>query len=441
MTRFETPTKEYSPAQKRNVQISSGFECTHIPKNPTGGCLEATGHDTHFRADHQLLQEHGITIARLPGPWQNIEKQQGNYDWSWMDKYLQSCKDQGITPIMDLCHHTSFPDWTDFGQPDFPRHFAAFVDAFSQRYPEIEWYTLINEPTATAAICTNHWHPKNPDFHLMLKHMTQATCLATKILKGKNPHIKFFHTDPAEHRQTMDPNLQAEVDEFNTHDRFITWDLILGLIGPDHPRYQFLLDRGFTAEELRWIQQNPAQVDVMALDYYLHCERIIGDHQDGPPPARGISRVIMDYVHRYTYKFPKMQFALGEMNVRGSERNRLSWLKYGLIESEILQRALGDRYWGSAWYPMIDSFGWGNGSLITAFTDDPERDLDPTGIVPLNPYTLERLSDTESAQLFTAYARKEITALDMPDFTFNPNMHNYPGNRLRHRLERYTRVR
>ena len=423
-------------AERRNVPLYTGFECTAIPEKGMGS-LEASGHYDKFREDIRLVKERlGTDMVRGPVPWYRIEKEKGQYDWRWMDAYIDACRKRGVTLIADLCHHASVPLWTNFAEPSFPTAFTTFVDKFSDRYPDVTWYTLVNEPTATAALCTGPWYPRHPDYYKMIRHMGQAIGRATQLLQQKHPLSKFFHTDPAEHKQTRDAKYQSKVDEFNNHDRFINFDLFLGLINPHHPRYMFLRGHGFTEEELAWFTTHPAKIHVMALDYYLHVEQIEGDEGNvGPLPARGIARLLLDYVQRYANQFPDIQFALGEMNVRGSSTERLAWLTYGLRESEILQRLLRKRFFGSCWYPAVDSMGWGNGSLMTALTGDPEKDLDPTGIIPVDPYTLERKPDEEMPILFGKYARKEITVRSLPSYSFSETMHNYPVPRLGHRLK------
>lgn len=425
-------------------EISTGFECTALPPElgkPMVGNLELSGHFENFEQDLRMLKELGITTFRAPVPWYLIERQYRNppiYDWEWMDRYIALCDELGLTIIADTCHHSSAPSWTSFANRDFPYVFARFTDAFSRRYPQVKYYNLINEPTATAAICTNHWHPKNPNYFLMLKHMGMANNLAAKKLFANNPEARLYFTDPLEHKQAMDSESQAIAAKFNEEERFLTIDLWSGLINKDHPLYKFLKSKGFSDGELAWFVAHPMRNVDLAMDYYLHVEKGVekGQTVDGTLPARGMTRLLIDYVERYAERFPDMRFGIGEVNVRGTVYERITWLKYVLSEGELLGRILGDRFLDIAWYPAIDSYCWGNGSLMTALTGNPEKDLDPTGLVYINPHTLERFL-SELTELVKAYNYGAITARDLPAYRFGQDMHNNPIERLGHRFKRW----
>ena len=448
-----------SEQEKRGkVVVATGLESTKAaPRKPEDpplppelehrhrGNNEYWLHDVHFKEDLKLIKETlGTDIVRIPIPWYRIEVTQGIYDWSWMDQYLLACEENGIEPIGDFCHHSSAPEWTNFADPDFPEHFARYIAAFVERYGDrVKLYCLINEPTATSMLCTDQWYPnlkgKNA-YHRMLKNMAKAICLGTAIVNQHIEGAQFYFTDPVQHQQAVgnDENVYEEARQFNETGRFELLDLLLGNLGPDHPSYNKLIEKGFTPEELKWFTVNPAQIDILALDYYLHVEQVIGNLSEGEslPPARGPATLILDYYERYKDSFPDMQFAIGEVNVRGKIFDRISWLKFCLLQAEQLQRALGDRFHSITWFPALDSAGWGNRSLATRFTGDGWRDLDPTGLLLIDPDTPEyERRVTELAHLVYAYINGEITAEEMVAYSFDPEMHNYPMDRLGHLMQ------
>lgn len=423
----------------RTWHVMSGFEGIKYPPGTGNRCnLRQTGHYERFYEDLAHLRSLGTTFFRASIPWHVIEYERGQYDWTWTDAYLAACQALDLTPIVDLCHHSSAPECLvdSFANPDFPHRFTLFVHAFADRYPHIKWYTLINEPKATADLATHVWYPHHPNTLLMLKHMLQAICQATEMLRGKDSGVRFFHTDAVEHEQSRyqvvqpkyadgrnvaDHAVRQDVEVFNGVRRFVHLDLLLGQLGPEHPHWDELLAGGFTEAELGWFQDHPAHIDVFGGDYYLHCERLKGDGNE--PPARGPADILMDYYQRYGATFPRMQFAIGEVNVRGSVYSRISWLKYVAAQAEVLERRLGDRFWGFCWYPATDTYDWD--SLVTLV----QGHLDPTGIIPLNPHTNERIV-TPLADLFGQLARGETTACDIPAYSFETDMHNYPVGRL-----------
>lgn len=422
-----------------NVLLFTGFEPTAIPdaQPEAYGSLEASGHYDMFEDDLRLVKEElGVSVVRMPVPWYRIEKQEGQYDWEWMDRYIARCEELGIECIADICHHSSAPIWTDFSKENFVPAHNRFCREFALRYGGvIKKYTLDNEPTATAALCVDIWYPRCQDVYTMFKHKAQAICSSTAIVKEIVPDAQFIHTDPAVHKQTLDSSRAQEVYDFNTHVRFDFFDMILGQITSEHPRYQWFLDNGFSKDELTWFVQNPAQIDVMALDYYLHCEEVVGEIPDGKkaPSARGLKELTMDFVLRYIEKFPEMKFAIGEVNIRGSVFERLSWFKYCAEESEELQKLLGEKFVGLCYYPAIDSRGWGNGSLMTEIKNTPE-DIDPTGIIRAEYETNERILSVFS-YVFCRYATGQITSKEIVPYIFHPEMHNYPGERLAYAMK------
>ena len=100
---------------------------------------------------------------RYSAPWHSIERKQGVFDWTWLDKALDCMQNLGIEPILDPLHHTSFPEWltNGFGNPDFDKYYLNFIKEVSAHYPQIRYYTLINEPFVTALLCGHEgvWYP------------------------------------------------------------------------------------------------------------------------------------------------------------------------------------------------------------------------------------------------------------------------------------------
>src|SRR3712207_8322277 len=54
----------------------------------------------------------------------------------------------GAVPIVDLVHHTTYPDWLSdgFRGPDFGPAFVRYCEQVALRYPWLPAYTLFNEP-------------------------------------------------------------------------------------------------------------------------------------------------------------------------------------------------------------------------------------------------------------------------------------------------------
>src|SRR5919201_77037 len=107
--------------------------------------MEKTGHYRRWREDFTLVQELGIEYLRYGPPYYRTHTGAGTYDWSFADETFAALKDKDIIPIVDLCHF-GVPDWVgDFQNPDWPKLFAQYAEAFARRYPWVRFYTPVNE--------------------------------------------------------------------------------------------------------------------------------------------------------------------------------------------------------------------------------------------------------------------------------------------------------
>src|SRR4051812_12411909 len=88
------------------------FESTKIHGSGTD-ILGTTRHIDRWREDLDLLLESGITDLRYSIPWHRIEQQRGHFDFSWTDGPMEHMRRNGMKPVVDLLHHTSFPDWLE----------------------------------------------------------------------------------------------------------------------------------------------------------------------------------------------------------------------------------------------------------------------------------------------------------------------------------------
>lgn len=413
------------------VQLISGYEPNKYPKgNGNKTILDTSGHKERFKEDLKLMHEMGIKASRMPVPWnqiqiyQNIEK----CDWSWMDEYIKEHEKLDILMIADICHYT-IPEWIKdgFANPKFPQYFVEFVTEFARRYPDIKFYTLINEPVATSALCTSIWEPKMKDgMHIMRKNMGKAICMASKALLEINKEIKFIHTDPAEYWIGIDKESKAKAKHFNELERFLFFETITGFVNKSHNGYNYLLKNGYTETDLTWFQNNRAQIDVLALDYYLHNERIIGlkEIDETSPKARGLKEVFMDFYNRYHKLLPDMKFAIGEFNARSSVKARVGELHRGLKAAEEIKQLIGkENFLFACWYPFVNSKDWGG------HTDGPLSDMsaypDPVGLYETDAATNQRL-ETDITLWAKYYIKNNVPPDQIPNYAPDGDQLNTP---------------
>jgi hypothetical protein len=358
------------------------------------------------------VKSQGITSLRYPVPWHRIEVRRGTFYWLWMDGVLAFMKKEGLDPIVDPIHHTSFPKWIQggFRNPKFPDFYVAFVREFARRYPWVTKYTVFNEPFVTTLFCGNEgiWYPNARSartFVRMAVNVGRAICRTHEMLEIEVPGVQFVHVDTCEHHVSLDRRSREQTDFLNER-RFLFHDMILGRIDAEHPLYGYLRRNGFREEDARWFRSHPARIDVLGLDYYPHSEqqrstRGIRFHSASP---RGFAEVAGDYVGRFG--LPVM---LAETNLRGFVSDRLSWLKHMLEESEKLASRADFR--GFCWFPFVDSTDWS--SLVCR----DEQKVDAVGIYWLDDERWHRRA-SELSECFGKLARGEMSAREIPAYHF-----------------------
>jgi beta-glucosidase/6-phospho-beta-glucosidase/beta-galactosidase len=393
-----------------------GFESTQM--FGTGqDVLGTTRHVELWREDLVRLLRAGIRELRYSIPWHRIEARPGIYDWRWIDQPLRFMEANGMVPIADPLHHTSFPPWlTDgFLNPEFPARYQRFISHVCQRYPFIRKYTVFNEPLPTTLFCsyTGMWYPHlatDRDFVRMSLQVTRAISRACETLQQLKPEVTFVHVDTAEHHQSLDRKSVVWTN-FANQRRFLLTDLALGRVKRDHELYDYLLSNGATADELMWFEDHPGQIHILGLDYYVHCEMLWSTPRTEQTPVmsirkqgrRGFANIAEDYIERY--KFPVM---LSETNLRGTVVERIAWLK--MMEAECEELAVRGRdFRGFCWYPSIDTTDWWNACTQATGVTDPQ------GIWSLDPKTMQRV-DTELSEFYTSLAKgKSSSAGNSPE--------------------------
>lgn len=398
-----------------------GFESTQI--FGTGvDVLGTTRHIEFWEEDLGRLHAAGIDSLRYPIPWHRIEKEQGRFDWSCVDGPMEFMQANGMRPILDPLHHTSFPEWlTDgFLHPEFPSLYCRFLDGISRRYPFATAYTIFNEPLATTLFCsyTGMWYPhlaSDESFVRMLLQVGRAICQGCDILR-RNVSAEFVHVDTAEHHQARDERA-VEWVEFANARRFLVTDLILGRVTAGHALYGYLRSHGASADDLRWFEDHPASCDVLGLDYYIHSEMdwVWSAEENRPDIAARVNRplgfaaIARDYVARY-----RRPIMLSETNLVGTVQERISWL--GFMERECEELTLsGVDFRGFCWFPSIDTTDWAAG--CTRVTGK----LDPQGIWSLRPFTMERI-ETELSSVYCDLACGRIQPGDVSRYSFGPEL-------------------
>ena len=281
----------------QDLQLWGGLECTiNRVQDRFHSQFERNGH-TRRLDDIGRFASLGITAIRYPVLWEHVAPDGlDKADWSFPDERLQALRERNVTPILGLVHHGSGPQHTSLLDPDFATGLAGYAARVAARYPWAEYYTVVNEPLTTArfACLYGFWYPharSDAAFLRALLVQCKATVLSMRAIRAVNPEAKLVQTDDLG-KTYGTPAMQATTDFYNER-RWLGWDLLCGMVGPEHPLWSYVIKNGVTADELAWFQQNKCPPDVIGINYYVTSERWLDHRVDNyPPQYRGLAGTI-----------------------------------------------------------------------------------------------------------------------------------------------------
>jgi dTDP-4-dehydrorhamnose reductase len=368
----------------RPLELWGGLECTvNRVRDDYYHQLDRNGHAN--RADDiDRFASLGIRAIRYPVLWERTAPDGiAAADWTWADARLNALRAHGITPIAGLIHHGSGPRHTSLVDPAFAGQLAEYAGAVAARYPWIEYYTPVNEPCTTARFAGLYgvWYPHGRDdrtFVHALLNQCRAVVLAMRAIRAVNPNAKLVQTDDL--GKTYSTPEMAKVAEFYNERRWLAWDLLCGMVGPEHPLWKYLAKTGIAEEEFLWFRDNPCPPDVIGVNYYVTSERWL-DHRpdrypphhrgmaDGIPcadieasralatPTAGIAPLLHEIWDRY-----HIPLAVTEAHIDANREDQLRWL-LEIWEAAKEVRATGVDLRAVTVWSLLGSFDWN--SLVT----------------------------------------------------------------------------
>jgi beta-glucosidase/6-phospho-beta-glucosidase/beta-galactosidase len=352
-----------------------------------------------------------VTQTRYPVRWHRIEARPGELDWAATDEVLGFARDLGLSLVVDLLHHTSYPRWLTRGLADrrFPGAYLRYVEAFAARYPWLDAYTLVNEPFTTFLLAGQEgvWPPHLrglKGFLTLARNVLPAMAEASRRCRELLPNARHVYVDVCErHGATAggEPHAALANDR-----RFFLLDLFLGRpVARDRPFVAAVEAVGGRPV----LDLEPGHVDVLGLDYYAHNQWFWLDAEGRgrrpSPRPDPLSSLIQEYADRYG-----LPCALTETNIRGFASDRASWLKYTLEQCE-QARAAGVALESYCWFPFVDSCDWD--SLLTRAACS----LDPVGVFWLDEHLQPRRSSMSESYV---HAANGTPAADLPAYRFQP---------------------
>ena len=243
--------------------------------------LERSGHWDR-PGDIGLFAGLGLQTLRFPVLWELLAPNSADeIDWSWTDGRLGQMRALGIRPIAGLLHHGSGPRYTNLLDPEFPEKFARYAGAVAERYPWIEAYTPINEPLTTARFSAlyGHWYPHKGDdlsFARALLAQGRATVLAMRAIREVNPQAQLIQTE--DFGMTHSTRLLAYQARFENERRWITWDLLTGMVDRSHPMWSYLRWAGMSEAAIEIFRREPCAPDILGVNHYVTSERFLDEN-------------------------------------------------------------------------------------------------------------------------------------------------------------------
>jgi dTDP-4-dehydrorhamnose reductase len=383
------------------MELWGGIECTiNRVHDLYLDQLEYSGHYNRSE-DINLFAELGIKKMRYPVLWEKHQPQVDTHiNWTATENKLHSLKEKGIEPIAGLVHHGSGPVYVNMLDESFATGLAAYAKKVAEQFPWITYYTPVNEPLTTARFCGLYglWYPHGntaESFLRVLYNECKATVLAMQQIRTVNPKAKLVQTeDLGKIHSTSKLNYQAE---FENNRRWLSFDLLCGMVGPMHPLYKYLLVNGISAEDLEFFVANPCPPDIMGLNYYPTSERYLdenignfpsnthgsnGKHKYadvevvrvGNAKASGPYQLLKEAWNRY-----KLPMAVTEVHLHCTREEQLRWFQSIWNAAEQLEQEGIDVQGVTAW-ALLGSFGWNR--LLTK----PDGDYEPGVLDVLSGY-------------------------------------------------------
>lgn len=338
--------------------------------------LEKTGHYYNWKTDLALVKELGIEYLRYGPAYYKTHVAPHSYDWGFADETFHYLNELEIKPIVDLCHF-GLPDWIgDFQNPDFPQYFAEYARAFAERFPELKYYTPINEIFITATFSGQYgwWNEcltTDKAFVTALKHLCKANVLAINAILNVQPDAIFIQSESSEYFHPSKPAAQKLADFLNQK-RFLSLDLIFG-----HPvsvtMYEYLLENGMTKEEYHWFDDNRVKASmVMGNDYYITNEHLVRSDGSTEPSGEIFGYYVITHQYYQRYKLPIMHTETNKTMPGSVEWLYKEWANVHRLKQD------GVPIIGFTWYSLLHQVDWDS-----ALREDAGR-VNELGLYDLN---------------------------------------------------------
>lgn len=350
---------------------SLGIEDTCVYP-PPGYEMEAlneydlTGHTDNWRTDLRQAKSMGATAIRYGVNWPLVHTAPGVFDWAMLDERLHfACTELGLTVIADLVHYGT-PTWLEraFADEGYPGAVAEFAGQFAARYRGIvDHITPLNEPLTTAAFCGYRgiWPPALTGWTgwtTVTLNIAVGVSQSVKAIRAANEDAIVVHVEASSLFDTEDETLESHADHLQALGMLPT-DLLLGLVGEDHPYYSWLVDNGASRQTLTNLVAAAPRIDIVGVNYYptltpralvtgkTGIEQLVTDGW-----TDGLATALRAFSSRYG-----LPLFVTETSIEGDDDLRARWLNDS-VETIHNLRSDGLDIRGYTWWPMLDFVDW-----------------------------------------------------------------------------------
>lgn len=264
---------------KQPLELWGGLECTvaRIGDDFRDQSLE-TGHRDRIE-DLDRIAALGIRTLRYPVLWETVSPESPDRtDFAWHDSRLARLQHLGIRVVAGLCHHGSGPAFTDMLDPAWPELLARHAGNVAERYPHLDHYTPVNEPLTTARFSGlyGHWYPHGTNYQAFataLINECKATVLSMRAIRQVRPDAQLVQTDDM--GKTFSTPLLSYQAEHENQRRWLTFDLLCGMVDRHHPWWAIFRKNGVSEADLEFFLEAACAPDIIGINHYLTSERYL----------------------------------------------------------------------------------------------------------------------------------------------------------------------
>lgn len=268
-------------------EFAVGIECTLIvderlqarPPLRRLEQFELMRHYDMWREDLDLVAKlkvdnQRVTKLRWCFPWYRMEATRGKYDFSWSDAVIDYAEKLNIELVPDVVHYGT-PDWLAeaFLNKDYVERVAAFGAACAERYKgRIRCYTPLNEPYMTGVFgaLRGEWPPYLSSFEGYLSVLIEIALgiqQTTKAIKAVDPAAECWAVEVVHNYKPLNEQALEHATQAVRRD-LVYWDLVHGLVTPEHEFYKWLTLSGVSETKLEQLVRNAVKMDLLGVNFY-----------------------------------------------------------------------------------------------------------------------------------------------------------------------------